>query len=594
MDKMGTLRRTHYNIQSLEAKPGEEIVVAGFVARLRDMGGLIFCDLRDCTGILQLAFDDTSDRAVFEKAKSLSGESVVMAKGTVRERSGKNSELPTGGIEVFVSQLLILSRGATPPFEIRDEAQVREELALKYRYLDLRRPSLNSSMMVRHKIVKSTRDYFDENGFVEIETPMLIRSTPEGARDYIVPSRVHAGKFYALPQSPQLYKQLLMVGGIDRYIQIARCFRDEDLRADRQPEFTQIDLEMAFSDIDDIIAMNEGFLKRIVREFLGHDIALPLRRIPCAEAMRRFGSDKPDTRFGMELVDLTDILKDCDFSVFSAAASSGGSVRAINAKGLVGYLTRKEIDRLTEFVKTYRAKGLAYTRFLEDGATSSYEKFLSEKHVAEVREACGAECGDVIFIVAADDATVFASLGALRLEIARKFDLIDETCLDLLWITEFPLFEYSEEDDRYYAVHHPFTAPMDEDMEMIESAPTACRAKAYDIIFNGVEIGGGSIRISDPALQRRMFTALGFSDDEAEEQFGFLTDAYTFGAPPHGGIAYGLDRLVMLMLGKKSIRDVIAFPKVQSAAELMTLAPSAVTDRQLEELHISHKLADGE
>ena len=594
MDGMGKLRRTHYNIQSLEAAPGEEIVVAGFVARLRDMGGLIFCDLRDFTGILQLAFDDTSDEEVFENAKTLSSETVVMAKGTVRERSGKNPGIPTGAIELFVTRLLILSSGVTTPFEIRDEASVREDLALKYRYLDLRRPSLNNALLMRHRIVKATRDYFDENNFVEVETPMLIRSTPEGARDYIVPSRVHAGKFYALPQSPQLYKQLLMVAGIDRYIQIARCFRDEDLRADRQPEFTQIDLEMAFSDIDDIISINEGFLKRIFKEILDYEVKLPLRRLPYKEALSRFGSDKPDTRFSMELVDLTDILKDCPFSAFSAAAAFGGSVRAINAKGLADRLTRKEIDRLIEFVKTYRAKGLAYARLTQDGTSSNYEKFLFEEQVAEVRSACDAEIGDVIFIVADKDETVFDSLGALRLEIARKYELIDEDRFDLLWVTEFPLFEYSEEDGRFYAKHHPFTAPMDEDLDGLESGPADCRAKAYDIVVNGVEIGGGSVRISDPALQRRMFGALGFSEEEMTEQFGFLLDAYTFGAPPHCGIAYGLDRLVMLILKKKSIRDVIAFPKVQSAAELMTSSPSAVLDRQLEELHIRHDFSNGE
>ena len=594
MESMGSLRRTHYSVETLKAKTGEKVVVAGFLARLRDMGGLIFADLRDCTGIVQLAFDEHSDRDVFEKIKKLSAETVLMAAGTIRERSAKNPEIPTGAIEVFVRELRVLGAGAATPFEIRDEVKVREELALKYRYLDLRRPSMANAVFARHRIVKATRDFFDENGFVEVETPMLIRSTPEGARDYIVPSRVHAGKFYALPQSPQLYKQLLMVGGIDRYMQITRCFRDEDLRADRQPEFTQIDLEMAFSDIDDIIRINEAFLQSLFKQILGRDVSLPLRRITYEQAMERYGSDKPDTRFGMELADLTPFLKDCDFEIFRAAAASGGSVRAINAKGLAEKLTRKEIDKLCEFAKTYRARGVAFTRLLTDGSSSSYERFLSEAHSAKIREVCGAGPGDVILIVAGSNDEVFDSLGALRVEIAKKFGLCNEDDFDLLWVTEFPLFEYSEEDKRYYAKHHPFTAPMDADTDKIESDPAGCRAKAYDIILNGVEIGGGSIRISDPALQRRMFGALGFTDEEATDQFGFLLDAYAFGAPPHGGIAYGLDRLIMLMLGKKSIRDVIAFPKVQSAAELMTSAPSAVTDRQLGELFIKLDVPDGE
>ncbi len=594
MESMGTLRRTHYNLETLNVAAGKEVVVAGFVARMRDIGNLMFCDLRDVTGILQLAFDDASDRAVFEKAKKIGSETVIMAKGILRERSSKNPDLPTGSIELFVTELRILSSGETTPFEIRDEAPVREELALKYRYLDLRRPALNNAIVMRHRIVKTTRDYFDENHFIDIETPMLIRSTPEGARDYVVPSRVHPGKFYALPQSPQLYKQLLMLSGFDRYFQIARCFRDEDLRADRQPDFTQIDLEMAFFDIDDIIAMNEGYLKRVFKEILDYDVKLPLRRLTYADAINRFGSDKPDTRFGLELVDLTDIVSDCSFEVFKGTIASGGTVRAINAKGLAEKLSRKEIDKLTEFVKTYRAKGLAYTRILADGATSSFEKFLSEPHAAEIRKACGAEEGDVILIVADKPSVVFDTLGALRVEIAKKFDLINEDGFDMLWITEFPLFEFSEDDGRYYAKHHPFTAPMDEDLDKVESDPANCRAKAYDIIINGNEAGGGSIRINDPALQRRMFKALGFTEEEMEDQFGFLTTAYSYGAPPHGGLAYGLDRLVMIMLKRKSIRDVIAFPKVQSASELMTSAPSEISEKQLQELHIKLAAKDGE
>ena len=594
MDQMGTLRRTHYNIRSLDAGTGTEIVVAGFISRIRDMGNLIFCDLRDYTGILQLVFDDSCDRKDFDKAKRLSSESVVMAKGVLRERSSKNPELPTGGIELVVNELRVLSLGATPPFEIRDSVPVREELALKYRYLDLRRPSLNNSIVARHRIVKVTRDYFDANQFVEIETPMLIRSTPEGARDYIVPSRVHPGKFYALPQSPQLYKQLLMVGGFDRYFQIARCFRDEDLRANRQPEFTQIDIEMAFSDIDDIISMNEGFISRIFGEILNFNIGLPLRRMTYAEAMARFGSDKPDTRFGMELIELTEVLDGCPEGIFLDVIKSGGSVKAINAKGLADKLTRKETDRLTEFIKTFGAKGLSFARLLPDGNSSNYEKSLGEAFSAKVRDICGAQENDAILIVAGDTEVVLESLGALRLEIAGKFSLIPEDGFEMLWITHFPLFEYSKEDGRYYAKHHPFTAPLDEDIPHLESDPASCRAKAYDLVINGTETGGGSIRISDSTLQRRMFRALGFTDEQAQSEFGFLLDAYSFGAPPHGGIAFGLDRLVMLMLGKKSIRDVIAFPKVQSASELMTESPSIVDARQLTELSLKTGLSDGE
>lgn len=586
MDTMGNLRRTHYADEIAAIAPGTELVAAGFIAKARDIGNLIFADLRDRTGIVQLAFDDETDRAVFEKAKELRGEFPVVAKGVLRERSSKNPNLPTGDVEIFVTDLRVLSGAKTPPFEIRDDVSVREELALTYRYLELRRPSLTNNIVLRHKIVKVTRDYFDEQRFLEIETPMLVRSTPEGARDYLVPSRVQPGRFYALPQSPQQYKQLLMLSGFDKYMQIVRCFRDEDLRADRQPEFTQIDLEMAFVDIDDIIAVNEGFLKRVFKDVLGVDIALPLRRMPYDEAMGRFGSDKPDLRFGLELQDVSALVKDSEFGVFKNAVAAGGSVRGINAKGLADKLSRKEIDKLTEYVKTYRAKGLAFTRLSADGESSSYEKFLSDAEKTAVREALGAESGDVLLLVADKDSVVFDALGALRCEIARRFELIEPGRFELLWVTDFPLFEYDEEDGRYYAKHHPFTAPVDEDLDKLESDPGHCRAKAYDIIINGTEVGGGSIRINNPETQRRMFKALGLSEDEIQAQFGFLVDAYNYGAPPHGGLAYGLDRLVMLLAGKDSIRDFIAFPKVQNAGELMTGCPATVDEKQLAELHI--------
>ncbi len=587
METMGSLRRTHYANDILSVKLGEDVVVAGFVARSRDKGGIIFTDVRDVTGIIQLIFDDETDRALFEKAKTLRSEYPVIAKGTVRERSSKTDKIATGALELFVTELRILSGAETTPFEIRDEVPVREDLALTYRYLELRRPSLTEAIVLRHKITKCARDYFNENHFLEIETPFLIRSTPEGARDYLVPSRVQPGKFYALPQSPQLYKQLLMLSGFDRYLQIARCFRDEDLRADRQPEFTQIDLEMAFVDIDDIIAVNEGFLRRVIKEVLGIDITLPLRRMTYQEAMNRFGSDKPDTRFDLELHDLTAIVENSAFSVFSGAVAAGGSVRAINARGLADQLSSKALKKLTEHVRTYRAKGLAFTKITADGRDSSYEKFLSAEEIAAIDHALDAQPGDLLLVVAdADNAVVFDALGALRCEIAKRYDLIDENRMDLLWITEFPLFEYSAEDNRYYAKHHPFTMVMDEDIDKLESDPGSCRAKAYDIILNGTEVGGGSIRINNPALQRRMFRALGFTDEAMQEQFGFLLEAYSYGAPPHGGLAYGLDRLVMLLLKRESIREVIAFPKVQNAGELMTNCPAVVDPKQLDELHI--------
>lgn len=590
MDTMKGLKRTHYCVEVVNAAVGDEVVVCGFVQKRRNLGNLIFLDLRDRTGIVQLAFDDATDRAVFEKAAGCRSEFVVMAKGNIRERESKNKEIPTGNIEVFVSDLRVLSEAEVPPFEITDETKVNEELRLKYRYLDLRRAPMQHTLMMRHKIVKAARDYYDENGFIEIETPILIKSTPEGARDYLVPSRVHPGAFYALPQSPQLYKQLTMLAGFDRYMQIARCFRDEDLRADRQPEFTQIDLEMSFVDVDDVIAMNEGFMKYVFKRIMDIDIQTPFRRIPYEEAMNRYGSDKPDTRFGMELVDLSNLLQNTEFKVFAGALSTG-SVRGINVKGGAEKLSRKEIDKLVEYVKTYRAKGLAYTRLNTEEGSSSYEKFLSAEEKTAIRQAMGAETGDVILIVAdPSNSVVYDSLGALRCHLAEKLELIPENSFDLLWVTDFPLFEYDEEEDRYVAKHHPFTAVADEDVDKLLTDPAHCHAKAYDMVLNGCEVGGGSIRINNPELQKKMFQALGFSEEEAQERFGFLINAFQYGAPPHGGMAYGLDRLVMLMLNKPSIRDVIAFPKVQNASELMTQCPAEVDQKQLDELYIKTNL----
>ncbi len=593
MDSMGKMRRTHYCAESVGAAVGEEIVAAGFIAKARDLGNLIFADLRDRTGILQLAFDDGTDREIFEKAKSLRSEYVVMAKGVIRERKSKNPALPTGNIELYVNDLRVLSAAETTPFEIRDEVPVREDLALTYRYLELRKPSLTNNLITRHRIVKCARDYFDSQNFLEIETPMLCRSTPEGARDYLVPSRVQPGKFFCLPQSPQQYKQLLMIAGMDRYMQIVKCFRDEDLRADRQPEFTQIDLEMSFADEDDIISVNEGFLKKLFKDILDIDIEIPLRRMPYKEAMERFGSDKPDLRFGLELRDISELVKDCGFSVFKNAVAEGGSVRAINAKGLASHLSRKEIDRLAQFIKPFKAKGLAFTRITPEGESSSYEKFLTSEEVSAVRCALGAETGDAILIVAdSKNQVVFDSLGALRCEIAKKCGLIDPKRFELLWVVDFPLFEYSEEDGRYYAKHHPFTMPKDGDIDKLETRQDECYAKAYDIVINGTEAGGGSIRISNPETQKKMFRALGFTDERARSQFGYLIDAYRYGAPPHGGLAYGLDRLVMLLMGKESIREVIAFPKVQNSSELMTGSPSEVDQLQLDELSIKVDIKD--
>ena len=526
---------------------------------------------------------------MFEKAQGLHSEYVVMAKGVLRERDAKTDKIPTGEVELYVSELRVLSAAQTPPFEVRDEVNVKDELRLRYRYLDLRRPGMHEPIVLRSRIAKLVRDYYCEHSFCEVETPMLIKSTPEGARDYLVPSRVQPGHFYALPQSPQLYKQILMLSGFDRYFQVVRCFRDEDLRADRQPEFTQIDMEMSFADQEDIMAMNEGLVKKLWKEVLGQDIITPFVRMPYSEAMDRFGSDKPDTRFGLELVDVSSAVRTSAFAPFKAALEAGGSVRLINCKGLAAQLTRKTIDKLGDVAKTYGAKGLAYTRLTAEGETSSFEKFLTGHEKLALREAAGAEEGDVLLVVAdAKNDVVYAALGALRLEIGKRCGLIDPDAFNFLWVTDFPLFEYSEDEDRYMAKHHPFTMPHEEDIDKVESDPGACRAKAYDMVLNGCELGGGSIRINDPALQDRMFRALGFTEEKARASFGFLMDAYQYGAPPHGGMAFGFDRMVMLMLKKDSIRDVIAFPKVQNAGELMSGAPDVVEEKQLGELSIAY------
>ncbi len=584
---MTGIKRTNYCGELRASDIGKTVTVCGWVQRQRDLGQLIFIDLRDRTGLLQLAFNDSTDRTVFEKAFSARAEYVLAANGIVRERSSKNTEIPTGDIEIEVTDLRVLAKSETPPFEIVENSNVKEDLRLKYRYLDLRRPDVQDKLIGRHKIVKVARDYFDDNRFIEIETPVMIKSTPERARDYLVPSRMFPGSFFALPQSPQLYKQLLMLSGFDRYMQVARCFRDEDLRADRQPEFTQIDFEMSFVDDNDVMGIAEGFMKLVYKNVLNIDIETPFRRMTWHEAMRRFGSDKPDLRFGLELTDLGEVLKNTEFRVFKGALEGGGSVRGINLKGKAESLSRKEIDKLAEWVKPYGAKGLAWTRLTEAGETSSYEKFLTPEEAAAVRKTLGAETGDVLFLVASDeDSVVYASLGALRCELAARFDLIDKSKPCLLWVTDFPLFEYSKEENRWTAMHHPFTSPRLEDIDKLESDPGNVCAIAYDMVLNGNEVGGGSIRINNPELQQRMFKALGFTPEQAQERFGFLIDAFRYGAPPHGGMAFGLDRLVMLMLDCDSIRDVIAFPKVASSAELMTSAPTGVDPAQLVELGI--------
>ncbi len=588
MDTLRGFKRTDYCGTLRLGDVGRTVSVCGWVQRQRDLGGLIFVDLRDRTGLVQLSFGDGTDRAIFDKAAGLRAEYVVAATGTVRERESKSKKIETGDIEIDVTELRLLARAETPPFEIVEHSKANDMLRLKYRYLDLRRPDMQRMIALRHRIVKICRDYFDENGFLEIETPILTKSTPEGARDYLVPSRVHPGKFYALPQSPQQYKQLLMLSGFDRYFQIARCFRDEDLRADRQPEFTQIDLEMSFLDEDQIMEIQEGFLRRVFREILDVDVAVPFQRMPWREAMDRFGSDKPDLRFGFELKDISDIVKDCGFSVFADAVRAGGSVRLINVDGHAADFPRKKIDKLQEYVKTYKARGLAWTRLHDGAVTSSYAKFLTEDEQKAILERAGAKDGDLVLIVAdAKDEVVFASLGALRCECARQLGILDPKDFRFLWVTEFPMFEWSEEEGRYMAMHHPFTAPMEEDADKILTDKKNCRARAYDIVLNGTELGGGSIRINTPEMQEKAFEALGISEADIQERFGHLVNAFKYGAPPHGGLAYGLDRLVMLMTGAESIRDVIAFPKVQTAADLMMACPDTVDPKQLDELSIA-------
>lgn len=587
-------RRTGYCATFRADSIGKTVTVHGWVQRRRALGGLIFVDLRDRSGIIQVSFEETSDKALFDKAYTLRSEDCVSVTGVIRSR-GENAirkDLPTGEIEIVATELRILSKSETPPFEIVENSNVKEELRLKYRYLDLRRPDMQAPIMLRAKLCRLAREYYADNDFIEIETPNLIRSTPEGARDYLVPSRIHPGHFYALPQSPQLYKQLLMVAGFDRYMQIAKCFRDEDLRADRQPEFTQIDLEMSFVDVDDVIEANEGFIQKAFKEILGVDIKLPLPRMTYAEAMERFGSDKPDLRFGYELKNISDTVKDFGFKVFADTVAGGGSVRAIVVEDSAATFGRRDIDSLTEFVKTYRAKGLAWIKMGET-VSSSFLKFLSDGEKDALISVLGLKDGDCAFIVADKDQVTFDALGALRCEIAKRLDKIPhdpahpEDMYKLLWVTEFPLLEYSEEEQRYVAKHHPFTSPMFEDLDLLDTDPGKVRAKAYDIVINGMEAGGGSIRIYNSELQTKMFEILGFSEERANAQFGFLINAFKYGVPPHGGMAYGLDRLVMILSGRENIRDVIAFPKVQNASEIMTKSPGTVSEEQLKELSIA-------
>ena len=589
LDTMKGLRRTHY-CGEVPNDP-QEVVVCGFADRVRDMGNLIFINLRDRTGIVQLAFNDATNRAVFEKAQAVKSEYVLMAKGNVQKRESVNKKLKTGEIEIMVTDLRILSKAETTPFEVTNSDKVNEELKLKYRYLDLRNPRLQENLIKRHRIAQVTREYFYENGFLEIETPMMMKSTPEGARDYLVPSRVHPGKFYALPQSPQIYKQLLMISGYDRYVQLARCFRDEDLRADRQPEFTQVDLEMSFVDAEDIQSCVEGYIARLFSEIMGVEIPLPLERITFADAMNRFGSDKPDTRFGMEICDISDAVKDIDFVVFKSTLENGGTVRAINVKNGAETYTRKEIDKLVEHARGIGAKGLAYIRWADE-PNCSFKKFLGEGDLERICAAVDAQKGDLVLICADKNKVVLPTLGAIRLIAAKKLGIIPEDKYNFVWITEMPFFEYDEENDSWVAAHHPFTMPMEECLDYLDSDPGNVRAKAWDLVLNGTELSSGSMRITDYELQQRMFEALGMTDEEIEAKFGFLVDAYRYAAPPHGGMGIGLDRLAMIMCKADSLRDVVAFPKVQNASELMSACPSEVDEKQLEELHIKTTVQD--
>ncbi len=595
-ESMQGLKRTHRCGELSAANVGETVTIMGWVQKNRNKGGLVFVDVRDRSGIIQVVFEEgSSDAALIEKAAKLRSEYVVAIVGTVEKRSGAvNANIATGEIEVVPSELRILSESETPPFQIEENSKTREEVRLKYRYLDLRRPDLQRNLMMRSKVATLTRQFLADEGFLEIETPILIKSTPEGARDYLVPSRIHQGEFYALPQSPQIFKQLLMCSGYDRYFQIAKCFRDEDLRADRQPEFTQIDMELSFVDVDDVIDVNERLLAKIFKEVLDVEVSLPIQRMTWQEAMDRFGSDKPDIRFGMELQNVTGVVKDVDFVVFKSAIENGGTVRGINAKGQ-GMMPRKKIDKLVSFAKDYGAKGLAYVAIQEDGTVkSSFAKFMTEDQMQALIQAMGGENGDLLLFAADKNKVVWDVLGALRLELARQMDLLDKNEYKFLWITEFPLLEWSEEQNRFTAMHHPFTMPMEEDLQYIDSDPGRVRAKAYDITLNGNEIGGGSVRIFDQDIQKKMFEVLGFTPEQAEEQFGFLTNAFKYGVPPHAGLAYGLDRVIMLMAKADSIRDVMAFPKVKDASDLMTEAPSRVSEDQLEELGLQIKIAETE
>ena len=587
-ESMSGMKRTHRCAELSKAQVGQTVTVMGWVQKSRNKGGVVFVDLRDRSGILQIIFEENKcGTEIFEKAGKLRSEFVIAVTGQVCERAGAvNKNLATGEIEVIAEQLRILSESETPPFHIEENSKTKEELRLKYRYLDLRRPDIQKNIMMRSRACAVIRNFLTEEGFLEIETPMLTKSTPEGARDYLVPSRVHPGSFYALPQSPQLFKQLLMVSGYDRYFQLARCFRDEDLRADRQPEFTQVDMELSFVDVDDVIDVNERLLARLFKEIIGVDVPLPIQRMTWQEAMDRFGSDKPDTRFGMELNDVTDVVRDCEFAVFKNAIADGGSVRGINAK-VQGTMPRKKIDALVAFVKDYGAKGLAYIAIQPDGSIkSSFAKFMKDEEMKALIAAMQGEPGDLLLFAADKNKIVYASLGALRLELADKMGLLDKNQYNFLWVTEFPLLEWSDEENRFHAMHHPFTMPMEEDLQYIDTDPGRVRAKAYDIVLNGTEIGGGSVRIHQDDIQEKMFEALGFTKERAHEQFGFLLDAFKYGVPPHAGLAYGLDRLIMLMAKVDSIRDVIAFPKVKDASCLLTNAPDTVDEKQLEELGI--------
>ena len=584
------MKRTVWCGELRAADAEKEVTVNGWCERTRDNGGVLFLLLRDRTGTIQCTFDKSVNAELFDIAFGVRTEYVLAIRGKVvlRDANAINKKMPTGEVEIAVTDIRVLSKSETTPFEISDNKEVNDQLRLKYRYLDLRRPSMQRNLALRHRVTQIARNYFDEQGFLEIETPMLQKSTPEGARDYLVPSRVHPGKFYALPQSPQQYKQLLMLSGFDRYFQIARCFRDEDLRADRQPEFTQIDLEMSFLNEDEIMTIQEGFLKRVFKEVLDVDVQTPFQRMPWREAMDRFGSDKPDLRFGFELKDISDIVKDCGFGVFSGPVAAGGSVRLINIEGGAAAFPRKKIDKLGDFAKTYHAKGLAWARLHEGNMTSSYAKFLTEEENKAILDRAGAKDGDLVLIVGDEKNTVvWAALGALRCEIAKQMGLLDPKDFKFLWVTEFPMFEWSEEENRYMAMHHPFTAPMVEDEDKILTDKANCRARAYDIVLNGTELGGGSIRINTPEMQEKAFQALGISEEDIQERFGHLVNAFKFGAPPHGGLAYGLDRLCMLMAGAPSIRDVIAFPKVQNASDLMMACPDVVDEKQLDDLSIA-------